>query len=518
MDHVRRVFSPYGPFRTFEPQIDRETGGALGVVLIGFRTHEEAKKCFESEDGKRLGENLGGGFGIGVGTPGAQEKMRVTMDGQGKVLKALLQEIQDRKARAREEAKRAEREKAKAKELASRPPPPPPSLSTTAAVASAGAEPSPVPKPGTPLALGFASSSKTPASQARPSEPPTGRSTPIASSSTPRPSSTAPALPIASGSSSAPGIAGPSAAGSSLPPLPRMIHALPARPTVPAPIIIAVSSDRDITAAVRMGGDHPPGESTKPAASAASAASSAPVKKAGPSSTLLRARGTMGAASYYSRSYDHDHRRESSDRDRDRERDRHEHIAKIAGLPPRPESGATTPDARRGGRSSWTTGAGKGIDHWSPGRGRRRSRSRSRMDSRSRSRSRSDSRSWSRGRSYSRSRSWSRGRSYSRSRSRSRSWDRARDRSRSRSRDRDRERERERDRSGSRGFGKRRGSWKAAREIVLEELARNGMDHVKIDSRSQHVSGVREEDVREFFEGFQVDKVRFLLCLLGGEG
>jgi hypothetical protein len=44
---------------------------------------------------------------------------------------------------------------------------------------------------------------------------------------------------------------------------------------------------------------------------------------------------------------------------------------------------------------------------------------------------------------------------------------------------------------------------------VREELARSGRDHVKIDGRSQHVGGVREADVHEFFEGFQVDKVRF---------
>jgi hypothetical protein len=42
---------------------------------------------------------------------------------------------------------------------------------------------------------------------------------------------------------------------------------------------------------------------------------------------------------------------------------------------------------------------------------------------------------------------------------------------------------------------------------VLDELAKSGMDHVKIDSRNQHVSGVRKEDVHEFFEGFQVDQV-----------
>lgn len=46
-------------------------------------------------------------------------------------------------------------------------------------------------------------------------------------------------------------------------------------------------------------------------------------------------------------------------------------------------------------------------------------------------------------------------------------------------------------------------------ESVVEELARNGMDHVKIDGHGAQLGGaVRGEDVRQFFEGFKVDKVR----------
>jgi hypothetical protein len=42
---------------------------------------------------------------------------------------------------------------------------------------------------------------------------------------------------------------------------------------------------------------------------------------------------------------------------------------------------------------------------------------------------------------------------------------------------------------------------------VVAELARNGMDHVKIDGGAELGGAVREEDVRQFFDGFKVDKV-----------
>lgn len=45
-------------------------------------------------------------------------------------------------------------------------------------------------------------------------------------------------------------------------------------------------------------------------------------------------------------------------------------------------------------------------------------------------------------------------------------------------------------------------------DSVLEELARNGYDHVKIEGGAQLGTAVREEDVKDLFNGFQVDKVR----------
>ncbi|KDQ56890.1 hypothetical protein JAAARDRAFT_304481 [Jaapia argillacea MUCL 33604] len=46
------------------------------------------------------------------------------------------------------------------------------------------------------------------------------------------------------------------------------------------------------------------------------------------------------------------------------------------------------------------------------------------------------------------------------------------------------------------------------REGVLEELARNGMDHVKLEGHGAQLGGaVTEEDVVRFFDGFKIDKV-----------
>jgi hypothetical protein len=48
----------------------------------------------------------------------------------------------------------------------------------------------------------------------------------------------------------------------------------------------------------------------------------------------------------------------------------------------------------------------------------------------------------------------------------------------------------------------------ARREKVLEDLARNGMDHVRVEGVGG--GGVGEEEVKKFFEGFRIDQVCFL--------
>lgn len=45
---------------------------------------------------------------------------------------------------------------------------------------------------------------------------------------------------------------------------------------------------------------------------------------------------------------------------------------------------------------------------------------------------------------------------------------------------------------------------------VLRALADNGYDHVQVQGSAQLVAGVQEADVRAFFDGFVVDKVRWV--------
>jgi histone-lysine N-methyltransferase SETD1 len=103
---------------SFEPQIDKENGSALGIVFIRYATHDEAKRCATKENGRRLtaGVGLGLGPGLGLGT-GEGEELRVVFDGEGKKLKAVLKELGERRKRDREEKKKREKEKeAKVKE------------------------------------------------------------------------------------------------------------------------------------------------------------------------------------------------------------------------------------------------------------------------------------------------------------------------------------------------------------------------------------------------------------------
>lgn len=84
---------------SFEPQIDKENGSALGIVFIRYSTHEEAKRCVEKEDGKKPM--------IGMGMPG-NDCIRVVLDGGGLKLKAVLKELESRKRQEKEERRRRE--------------------------------------------------------------------------------------------------------------------------------------------------------------------------------------------------------------------------------------------------------------------------------------------------------------------------------------------------------------------------------------------------------------------------
>ncbi|KAI0372469.1 hypothetical protein BV20DRAFT_939690 [Pilatotrama ljubarskyi] len=100
--HIRRHFSVHGTITSFEPQIDKSSGGALGIVFIKYTSHEEAQKCVRSEHGKKLS--------IAVPGVGEGEELRVVFDGEAKLLKAVLAELDKRRRREREEKRRREKE------------------------------------------------------------------------------------------------------------------------------------------------------------------------------------------------------------------------------------------------------------------------------------------------------------------------------------------------------------------------------------------------------------------------
>ncbi|KAL4071765.1 hypothetical protein J3A83DRAFT_4092542 [Scleroderma citrinum] len=99
--YIRQAFARHGKITSFEPQIDMETGMALGIAFIRYQNHEEAKQCVERADGKKLSIVVGASEG---------EELRVVFDGQGGRLKAVLKELDERKKREREEKRKRERE------------------------------------------------------------------------------------------------------------------------------------------------------------------------------------------------------------------------------------------------------------------------------------------------------------------------------------------------------------------------------------------------------------------------
>lgn len=115
---IRRVFSAHGRISSFDPQIDMESGVALGIVFIRYQTHEEAKSCVERTHGKKFGTGMGMADG---------EELKVVFDGEGLKLKAVRKELEQQKHRGREEKRRKEKE-AKAPTLPPAPIPAPISI------------------------------------------------------------------------------------------------------------------------------------------------------------------------------------------------------------------------------------------------------------------------------------------------------------------------------------------------------------------------------------------------------
>ncbi|KIK99556.1 hypothetical protein PAXRUDRAFT_497522 [Paxillus rubicundulus Ve08.2h10] len=99
--HIRRAFSAHGRISSFEPQIDMETGMALGIVFIRYQNNDEARECVERAHGKKLSIVAGASEG---------EELKVVFDGEGLKLKAVLKELDERKKRDREEKRKKVRE------------------------------------------------------------------------------------------------------------------------------------------------------------------------------------------------------------------------------------------------------------------------------------------------------------------------------------------------------------------------------------------------------------------------
>ena len=96
---LRRNFQQYGNLVSFEPQIDKENGSALGILFLKFGAHEEAKRCMEKEHGRK------GGLSSLVKS-GDVEEWKAVFDGEGTILKAVLKGLEDRKRREKEDKRR----------------------------------------------------------------------------------------------------------------------------------------------------------------------------------------------------------------------------------------------------------------------------------------------------------------------------------------------------------------------------------------------------------------------------
>ncbi len=94
-------FQQYGHISSFEPQIDPEKGGSLGVVFIKFSTHDLARRCVMKENGRK------GGLRSALKKDEDEEEWKVVFDDDGVKLKALMAEYVEKSKRGREEKRRA---------------------------------------------------------------------------------------------------------------------------------------------------------------------------------------------------------------------------------------------------------------------------------------------------------------------------------------------------------------------------------------------------------------------------
>ncbi|KAI0314929.1 hypothetical protein OF83DRAFT_1134444 [Amylostereum chailletii] len=105
-DQIRRHFEKHGNIISLEPQIDKATGGALGIVFVKYSTHAEAVQCVKIEHGKKLGL----GTVLSMSNAKDEQAMKVVLDGEGRILRAVLRELDERRREAQGGRRKKEKE------------------------------------------------------------------------------------------------------------------------------------------------------------------------------------------------------------------------------------------------------------------------------------------------------------------------------------------------------------------------------------------------------------------------
>ena len=122
----------------------------MGIVSIRYGTHEEAKKCVAKEQGKRGATGIGNELVIADG-----EEMKVVFDGEGKLLAAVLKEMDAMRRRERDEKEKKRKEDERRKLDGSRGTPgsnhTPNSMSSTWRAQSQSSRSTPLPRPNGPI-------------------------------------------------------------------------------------------------------------------------------------------------------------------------------------------------------------------------------------------------------------------------------------------------------------------------------------------------------------------------------
>ncbi|KAG5644680.1 hypothetical protein DXG03_007979 [Asterophora parasitica] len=113
-EHYRK-YAPNGQITSFEWQVNRANGAALGVLYLKYNAPEHAAACVKGEDGRaaKFGANAAAGTGnkgaAGKGGGADDEKIRAVLDDEGKTLKAVLRELEVRAEREKEDRRRREK-------------------------------------------------------------------------------------------------------------------------------------------------------------------------------------------------------------------------------------------------------------------------------------------------------------------------------------------------------------------------------------------------------------------------